>query len=72
MLAGTVFTDNQISYSIWSDYSNPNADGNASLAAGNSIVKAHLRRLRRMQTQNFIQRAAFEVVSLLKPNSEVA
>ncbi len=72
MLARIVPTDNQISYSVWSNQSETTKYGYARQAASNSIVKAHLRRLRRMQTQNFIQRAAFEVVSHFKPDSEVA
>jgi hypothetical protein len=68
MLLGSVLTDNQVPYSAWL------TEESASRAPRlpNAIAKAQSRRLRRMQSQNFIQRAAFEVVQLFKGQSEVA
>lgn len=68
MLLGSVFIDNQVPYSVWL------TDETASEAprVPNVIAKAQSKRLRRMQSQNFVQRAAFEVVQLFKGHSEVA
>jgi len=70
MLLGSVFTDNQVPFSVWS--TEANEEQVSAPRQTNAIAKAQLRRLRRMQTQNFLQRAAFEVVHLFKGHSEVA
>lgn len=65
MLLGSVFTDNQVPYSVWlTEEQAPRVP--------NAIAKAQSKRLRRMQSQNFVQRAAFEVVQLVKGQREVA
>ena len=68
MLLGSVFTDNQVPYSVWL------TEEQLSQAprVPNAIAKAQSKRLRRMQSQNFVQRAAFEVVQLVKGQREVA
>ncbi|MBS1955465.1 MAG: hypothetical protein JST89_14880 [Cyanobacteria bacterium SZAS-4] len=71
MLLGSVFTDNQVPFSVWSTEANEEQVSVAPRQT-NAIAMAKLRRLRRMQTQNFLQRAAFEVVHLFKGQSEVA
>jgi len=68
MLLGSVLTDNQVPYSAWLT---EESDSRA-VRVPNAIAKAQSRRLRRMQSQNFIQRAAFEAVLLFKGQSEVA
>ncbi|CAN5629087.1 hypothetical protein BH10CYA1_BH10CYA1_43250 [soil metagenome] len=70
MLLGSVFTDNQVPFSVWSiEVNDEHAEAPRQT---NAIAKAQLRRLRRMQTQNFIQRAAFDVVQQFNRRSEVA
>ncbi|HEY9731771.1 MAG TPA: hypothetical protein V6C89_07655 [Drouetiella sp.] len=71
MLAGKVFTDNQVSYSVWLSQAEGQS-GQLLTRETNTIARAHLRRLRKMQTQNFLQRAATEVVNLFKGQQEVA
>ncbi len=68
MLLGSVFTDNQVPFSVWLT----EEPGTEPPRVPNQIAKAQSRRLRRMQSQNFVQRAAFEVVQLFKGKSEVA
>jgi|688.fasta_scaffold703641_1 hypothetical protein len=71
MLKGKVFTDNQVSYRVWSNQTE-GQQGNTSARKANEIARTHLRRLRKMQTQNFLQRAASEVVNLFKGQQDVA
>lgn len=71
MLKGKVFTDNQVSYSVWSNQTE-GKQGNTLARKANQIDRTHLRRLRKMQTQNFLQRAASEVVNLFKGQQDVA
>lgn len=68
MLLGSVLIDNQVPYSVW--LTEEHACDAPRLP--NAICKAQSKRLRRMQSQNFVQRAAYEVVQLFKGQSEVA
>jgi hypothetical protein len=68
MLLGSVLIDNQVPFSVWLS----EEPGSKAARVPNAIAKGQSRRLRRMQSQNFIQRAAFEVVQLFKGHSEVA
>jgi hypothetical protein len=68
MLLGSVLIDNQVPFSVWLS----EEPDSKVVRVPNAIAKAQSRRLRRMQSQNFIQRAAFEVVQLFKGQSEVA
>lgn len=68
MLLGSVFTDNQVPFSVWLT----EEPGIAAARVPNQIAKAQSRRLRRKLSQNFVQRAAFEMVQLFKGQSEVA
>lgn len=74
MLTGKVFTDNQVSYSVWSREAEGEQNSASQEASheAHSLTRTNLRRLRRMQTQNIFQRAAFEVVNLFRGHSEVA
>jgi len=68
MLLGSVLIDNQVPYSVWLT----EEPASEAPRVPNAIAKAQSQRLRRMLSQNFIQRAAFEVVQLFKGHSQVA
>ncbi len=66
MLLGSVFTDNQVPYSVWLT----EEPVSQAQRVPNEIAKAQSRRLRRMQSQNFVQRAAFEWCNSLKDKAK--
>jgi CRISPR/Cas system-associated endonuclease Cas1 len=68
MLLGSVFTDNQVPFSVWLT----EEPGTQATRVPNQIAKAQSRRLRRKLSQNFVQRAAFQMVQLIKGKSEAA
>lgn len=68
MLKGIIFNDNQVPFSVWLD----EESAEKAVRGQDSIAKARAKRLRRMQSQNFIQRAAFEVVQLFTGARNVA
>ncbi len=70
MLLDATFVNKQAPISVWLIAVEPVADDLPE--EPNAIARARARRLRRMQSQNFIQRAAFEVVQLFKGHSQVA
>lgn len=69
MLFNSIFTYKPAPVSVWLSAGEPVPQ---ETKLPNAIARAHSRRLRRMQAQNFIQRAAYEVVHLFKKDSEVA
>ncbi len=69
MLLDSTFINKQAPIAVWFTAIEPASDAPQET---NAIARARSRRLRRMQSQNFVQRAAFEVVQLFTRHKEVA
>lgn len=69
MLLDSTFTYKPVPVSVWLSAVEPVPQ---EAKTPNAIAKARSTRLRRMQSQNFIQRAAFDVVQLVTGKSNVA
>ncbi len=70
MLLDSTFINKQAPISVWLTTVEPVSA--SAPKEPNANARARSRRLRRMHSQNFIQRAAFEVVQLFKGYREVA